>query len=145
MLQLLRELPFGGSLFLYNYLKILLDFLFFLILQKEKTMNLKFSNTPIGRFRLIGLLEGLSFLILLLIAMPLKHFAGLPDAVKYTGWLHGLLFILYLFSLLHVTLSNKWSFMRLILAVLASLIPFGTFLLDKKLQIEEQELVKSSK
>ena len=103
-------------------------------------MNLKFSNTPLGRFRLIGILEGISFLLLLFIAMPLKYFANIPEFVKYIGWLHGLLFILYGFTLVHVKFSNKWSIFRLIIAMVASLIPFGTFLLDKKLQIEERQL-----
>ncbi len=105
-------------------------------------MNLKFTNTPLGRFRLIALLEGLSFLLLLLIAMPLKYYANIPEFVKYVGWVHGLLFVLYLLGLIHVKFANNWSLIRLIIAFMASLIPFGTFLLDKKLQKEDQQLVK---
>ncbi|MEP7128906.1 MAG: DUF3817 domain-containing protein, partial [Chitinophagales bacterium] len=65
-------------------------------------MKLNFSNTSIGRLRLAGITEGISFLVLLFIAMPLKYFADIPEAVKYTGWLHGLLFILYLVALANV-------------------------------------------
>ena len=54
-----------------------------------------FSNTSVGRLRLAGITEGISFLVLLFIAMPLKYWAGMPLAVKYTGWAHGVLFVLY--------------------------------------------------
>ena len=52
-------------------------------------------KTPLGRFRAVALAEGLSFVVLLFIAMPLKYALGLPLAVKYVGWAHGLLFVLY--------------------------------------------------
>ena len=54
-------------------------------------MNLRFSNTDLGRFRLVAISEGISFLLLLFIAMPLKYAAGMPEGVTYVGWAHGLL------------------------------------------------------
>nr|MBJ6878079.1 DUF3817 domain-containing protein [Vibrio cholerae] len=54
-------------------------------------------STPIGRLRAIGLIEGISFLLLLFVAMPLKYFAGFATAVKITGMAHGVLFILFIF------------------------------------------------
>lgn len=89
-----------------------------------------------GRFRLTAIAEGISFIILLFIAMPLKHFFQLPQAVKYTGWAHGLLFVLFLFLLLQVWIEYKWKFGKVILAFVCSLLPFGTFYLDHKLKKE---------
>ena len=101
-----------------------------------------FSKTSIGKLRITGLAEGTSFLILLLIAMPLKYMAGMPMAVKYAGWAHGILFILYIVALINVRLDYKWPFKKLLVAFIASLLPFGTFILDSRLRKEETELQK---
>jgi integral membrane protein len=69
-------------------------------------------NTPLARLRAIGLVEGVSFLVLLLIAMPLKYLAGQPLAVKYVGWAHGVLFVLYLLAVLETWISRRWPFGR---------------------------------
>jgi integral membrane protein len=69
-------------------------------------------NNPIGRLRLIGLLEGSSFLILLGIAMPLKYAAGMPLAVKYVGWAHGALFLLFILALGQAAAETDWGFKR---------------------------------
>jgi integral membrane protein len=90
----------------------------------------------IGRLRVIGFIEGWSYLILLFIAMPLKYFAELPQAVSIVGMLHGVLFVLFILAALHTAFVKRWSFLRLMGAGLASIIPFGTFVLDKKLQRE---------
>ncbi|HSZ25649.1 MAG TPA: DUF3817 domain-containing protein [Cytophagaceae bacterium] len=94
-------------------------------------------KTPLGRFRLIAFLEGVSFIILLFIAMPLKYMGGIPEPVRYIGMTHGVLFILYLNLLVHVMYALKWSIKKGIIAVLASFIPFGTFVLDAKMLKEE--------
>ena len=65
--------------------------------------------TPLARLRLIGLLEGSSFLALLLIAMPLKYLAGQPLAVRAVGMAHGVLFLLYLLALVPVALDRRWG------------------------------------
>jgi len=103
-------------------------------------MNFKFSDSAIGRFRLAAISEGISFIVLLFIAMPLKYFAGLPEAVKYIGWVHGLLFVLYVLALITVKMNLNWGFKKTVIAFLASLLPFGTFILDKSLQKEEKSL-----
>lgn len=95
-------------------------------------------KTPISRFRMIGIIEGISYLILLGIAMPLKYLAGIPEAVKVVGWAHGVLFVLYGIALLHVWIDRRWSLGRAFLAFIASLVPFGTFIFDKSLRREEQ-------
>ena len=99
-------------------------------------------KSALSRFRAVALTEGISFLVLLLIAMPLKYLAGFPDAVKVVGWAHGVLFIAYLITLAHVTIIESWSFLRVVLAFIASLIPFGTFILDKQLNKEEKAVIK---
>ncbi len=95
----------------------------------------RFPGT-MGKFRLIGIMEGISYLILLLVAMPLKYLAGQPNAVKYFGWAHGVLFVLFGFSLIKVWIKYKWNFGKTTGAFIASLLPFGTFVLDKNLKKE---------
>jgi integral membrane protein len=97
-------------------------------------------NTPLSRLRLIGFIEGVSYLVLLGIAMPLKYFAGYPLAVKYTGWAHGVLFVAFGCALLNVWISRKWPFSKVFKAFIASLLPFGTFILDKSLKAEEASM-----
>lgn len=102
----------------------------------------KYSNTPLGRFRLAGISEGISFIVLLFVAMPLKYMGDMPEAVKYVGWAHGLLFVLYILALMTVKFTVDWSFKKTTIAFLASLIPFGTFIMDKSLRKEEKLLQK---
>lgn len=94
-------------------------------------------KTAVGRVRGVGMLEGISFLLLMGIAMPLKYFAGMPEAVKWTGWGHGLLFIFYCLTILTALLGGQLSFGKSVLAFVASLFPFGPFLIDGKLAKEE--------
>ncbi len=96
-------------------------------------------NTELKRFRTIALLEGISLLILMGIGMPLKYMAGIPIVVKVTGWVHGVLFILYVFALIAVKVKYKWTFSRTLIAFMASLLPFGTFVLDAKVLKKELE------
>ena len=107
-------------------------------------MNLTFSNTALGRFRLVAISEGISYILLLFIAMPLKYIAGWPEGVTYVGWVHGLLFMLYILALISVKFNLNWGFKKTAIAFLASLIPFGTFILDKSLQ-KEEKLIKDEK
>jgi integral membrane protein len=88
-------------------------------------------------FRKISLAEGCSLLILLLIAMPLKYFMNIPEAVKVIGWIHGVLFIVYVVMLLILQIRYRWSFLFLVGAFVASLIPLGTFVLDRYLKEKE--------
>jgi integral membrane protein len=84
-----------------------------------------------------ALAEGVSFLTLLFVAMPMKYFLGMPEVVRVVGSIHGVLFILYvgLLAMLHV--KQRWAFTFSLYALLASVIPFGTFLLDKQLRKKE--------
>jgi len=94
-------------------------------------------KTTLDRFRLIAFLEGISFIGLLFIAMPLKYMAGNPLPVKIVGMTHGILFILFVYLLFEAAGKYKWSAKFNSLAFLASIIPFGTFLLDRKLKTIE--------
>ncbi|TAE54682.1 MAG: DUF3817 domain-containing protein [Bacteroidetes bacterium] len=96
-------------------------------------MDRSLFSTPLGQLRIIGFLEGISYLVLLCIAMPLKYMMGMPLAVQITGSFHGLLFVLYGIWVLRVTVLHKWSFGKMLLAGIASLVPFGTFWADWKL------------
>lgn len=92
-----------------------------------------FLSTALGRLRLTALLEGVSFLVLLLIAMPLKYLAGQPNAVRVVGMAHGVLFVLYVLLLIQQGIARRWSWRTMILGFVASLVPLGTFWADKKL------------
>ena len=85
-------------------------------------------------FRKIAVLEGISYILLLFIAMPLKYWADMPLAVKYTGWAHGLLFVLYIAAFVMAWMESKWSVGKSALIVGASLFPFAPFYVDKKLK-----------
>jgi integral membrane protein len=90
------------------------------------------KSTLIGRFRIIAFLEGCSYL-LLGFTMVLKYKFMMPGPNYVVGLAHGVLFIIYVILLLNVWLRYKWSFSRATLAFVASLVPFGTFVADKKL------------
>jgi integral membrane protein len=98
--------------------------------------------SALRHLRLIGLLEGLSFLALLFIAMPLKYLLGLPIAVRVAGSVHGLLFLLFAAALFRVALERDWPARRSLAAFGASLVPWGTFVLDRQHQ-RELELARS--
>ncbi len=91
-----------------------------------------YFTTSIGLLRLVGLLEGLSFLILVFVGVPLKYFLDSPALVKSCGPVHGVLFIWFIANALLVAYQKKWSFFSTTWKVLiASFIPFGTFYVDK--------------
>lgn len=87
-------------------------------------------------FRRISIAEGYSFLLLVFIAMPFKYVLEIPEPVKYFGWLHGLLFILYGVYLLLVTIKFKWTIERFVIGFFASLLPLGPFIFERKLKKE---------
>jgi integral membrane protein len=97
-------------------------------------------TTSIGRLRTIGLIEGISFLVLLGAAMPLKYFAGLPQAVTAVGWLHGLLFITFCIALTQAHQEAKWTVWRSGVVLIAALLPFGPFVIDGRLRREDEAL-----
>ena len=91
-------------------------------------------------FRMIAIAEGISFLVLLGIAMPLKYFMDMPLAVKVVGYIHGFLFIAFVALAWNVKNELNKNSIWFAKALLASLLPFGTFVLDKSLKREELAL-----
>lgn len=83
-------------------------------------------------FKLIALLEGTSLLLLLGFAMPMKYFFQEPIFVKTIGMAHGLLFIAYLILAVMQKKASNWSLKTLAIVSIASVLPFGTFYVDKK-------------
>jgi len=94
---------------------------------------LQLLETPIGKLRILAAIEGISFLVILFVTMPLKYIFGMPQANKIFGTIHGILFILYVFAVIYLSFVQKWQFRKTFLALLVSIIPFGTFWADVKL------------
>ena len=86
------------------------------------------------RFRMIGITEGISFLVLLLIAMPLKYIFHFPEAVKFVGWAHGILFIAFLYFAFEVMGSCNKNFVWFLKCFVAAIISLGTFVWDGQLK-----------
>lgn len=97
-------------------------------------MPLDFKNSPVDRLRLASWLDGLSYLILIGIAMPLKYLAGEPLAVRIVGMAHGVLFLALCACLLEVLLRKKLTFGWCVIVFLCALFPFAPFILDRKLK-----------
>ena len=89
-------------------------------------------RTPLGRLRLLALLEGISYL-LFGITMPLKYLWSIPEPNFYVGLIHGWLFVLYVILALQNAYLHSWNMSRSLLVLIAALIPLGTFLADRKL------------
>lgn len=92
------------------------------------------NRTLIEQFRLIGLIEGISYLLLLFVAMPIKYMLGDPSYVKVIGMAHGILFMLFVILQIQSALKYNFSFKENIIYFSASLIPFGTFFTDSRLK-----------
>ena len=88
------------------------------------------KNDTFSRFRLISFIEGISYLLLVFIAMPLKYMFDYPMAVKVVGMSHGVLFILFFVALVMAMNRYKWKFLGFQLFVY-SLIPFGFILIER--------------
>ena len=92
--------------------------------------------TALRQLRLVAFLEGLSFVVLLFIAVPLKHLAAMPLPVRVVGSLHGVLFIAFLVTLVRAANACGWPLRQTAMGLLASLLPFGTFVFDRVLRAE---------
>jgi len=99
-------------------------------------------DKKLSLLRKAGIAEGISFLVLLGIAMPLKYHFQQPIAVKILGWAHGILFVTFLFLAWEVKTDRNKSLKWFATAFLAAIIPTGTFFFDKKLK--EEEMISSS-
>ncbi|MDZ4823854.1 MAG: DUF3817 domain-containing protein [Flavobacteriales bacterium] len=94
-------------------------------------MKWKTQNKSVRQLLTVGWWEGVSYLALLLVAMPLKYYADMPLAVTIVGSLHGVLFLWFIALVYKCYYESAISFGKAVLAFLLSLVPFGTFFLDK--------------
>jgi integral membrane protein len=83
-------------------------------------------------FKIVALLEGVSLLLLLFFAMPMKYIWEDPMYVKHIGMGHGLLFIAYIIMAIMLKFEDNWSGKKLAIVSAASIVPFGTFYVEKK-------------
>lgn len=90
----------------------------------------------LNTFRLVSLIEGFSFLVLLFIAIPLKYHWGYPEAVSVIGMTHGLLFIAYVALAVMVGQRHSWSDRFMFAVIIVGMLPFGCFVLEQKLKKE---------
>jgi len=88
----------------------------------------------LGILRLVAIVEGLSLLTLLFIAMPLKYQFGNTEIVPVVGMTHGILFIIFLAIAMFVSQRKEWSDKFFMLLILSSMVPFATFFMDRKLK-----------
>ncbi len=95
--------------------------------EQIKTSKNRMLSTRIGRFQITAFLEGVSFLLILVVTMPLKYLYDMPEPNQVIGMAHGILFVLYVFQSIALTIENKWSFKTLFILFVASILPFGTF------------------
>jgi len=84
-------------------------------------------------YKIVAILEGVSFLVLLGIAMPLKYIFGLPAATQVVGMAHGILFIAYVLMVFIIRKQLNWNLKITALALIASVLPLGPFVVDRKL------------
>lgn len=100
----------------------------------QNILVMNYFNTKLGRLRIIAFLEGLSLLVLTGIAVPMKYAGNDPSLVKTMGPIHGLLFLLFIINTISVGIEYKWRFKETTWKVLlACIIPFGTFYIDRKI------------
>ena len=83
-------------------------------------------------YRLTAFLEGVSYILLLLIAVPIKYLLNETLFVKILGMPHGILFIIYILFSIIAKIKYNWNFRKFLVISIASLVPFGTFYIDKK-------------
>ena len=96
-------------------------------------------NRAVHFLRIVALIEAISYMLLVGIAMPLKYIWHQPAAVRVIGMIHGILFVLFCIALLRATVSAKWPLSRAALLFVASLLPFGPFLLDRRMTEWERQ------
>jgi integral membrane protein len=98
------------------------------------------ATTPLGRFRIVALWEGISYLLLLFVAMPLKYGLGIDTAVRVVGMAHGVLFIAYVVVL--GLAAPRLGVGRAMLAFVLSFVPCGTFWLEARFRRDEREITR---
>jgi integral membrane protein len=93
-------------------------------------------DSELGRLRIVSLLEGTSYLVLVGFAVPMKYWMGSPAFVHVVGRVHGGLFVLFLIAVARVAVSEPWGWARVLRAVAAAMVPFGAFWFERRLRTE---------
>ena len=116
-------------------LSMLLAFLSTLLKKRSSTKVKKINDLNLNWFRLIAWLEGLSLLTLLFLYMPLKYWASisLDNNQGWFGWIHGVLQIMFILSLVTLHSTSRVSIRELLSGLLASIFPFGTMIYERRL------------
>ena len=89
--------------------------------------------SELKKFKFINKIEGISFIILLFVAMPMKYYFGYPIATKIVGMAHGLLVFIFIYQLIEAKNEANLTLKESALYFVLSLIPFGSFYTDKLL------------
>ncbi|MCU6796611.1 MULTISPECIES: DUF3817 domain-containing protein [Paenibacillus] len=92
------------------------------------------SKLSLSLLKIIGYAEGISFLVILFIAMPIKYFTDFYNPVPIVGMLHGVLFVIFCVAIVFAAIMNRWSILRVLGAFLSAFIPFGPFILESRLR-----------
>ncbi len=100
-------------------------------------------KNPVSLLRLVSLAEGVSYVVLLGIAMPLKYGANMPGAVKIVGSIHGALFVVFCVALLRAMLGARWPISRAALVFVASLVPLAAFWMDRRIRVWQSDYERS--
>ena len=102
------------------------------------------KKSPIPILRTVAKLEAISFLLLTGVAMPLKYLAHQPLAVKVAGWIHGMLFVAFCVALMRTWIVARWPVTRTALVFVAALLPFGPFVVDRRMAGYDEEFQRTS-
>ena len=95
-------------------------------------------NDRLGQLRLIAWIEGISFLLLLFVAMPMKYLADRPSMVRILGMAHGLLFVLFILCAIQAKIERGWRAGRFLRVLLTAFLPFGMVVFDRVLHTAEE-------
>lgn len=96
--------------------------------------------SQLRRMRMVSLLEGTTLLLLIFVAVPLKHLVGYPAATRVMGPVHGIAFVLYIWMLIQTVMIGQWSRRETAQMVIAAFIPFGAFINERLLSRREATL-----
>jgi integral membrane protein len=109
---------------------------------KRFKINDMYSIKTIKWLRYSGIAEGISSLLLFFVGMPLKYFADKPEAVRITGTIHGILFVIYVVTLMQAALVLRRPLSWSVKIFVAAIIPMGPFMIEPSLKREQQALLK---
>lgn len=100
-------------------------------------------SEPLHRFRILALIEGISFLLIFGVSLPLKYMLGYTTIPYIIGMSHGVLFVLYVIMAIELIIRRRVRFFQFLRIIIASIIPFGTFFNDKMLKEQQLKFSKA--